>query len=147
MDSGEEINLDFLRNENRDDIKLYEEIQNNQNSGELNYFGFDAAGCDQSLNSIFSRKINPYATLLRNHNGPIKRNYKLEKVYEDALSQYEKKLSALLCKPNNEERELQNLLIKLYALEENEPKKTYYKNLLLECNKKCDLGLSKILVP
>ncbi|MDW7773258.1 MAG: hypothetical protein SCH71_10250 [Desulfobulbaceae bacterium] len=146
MDFDDQIDFDFLQKNNLDDIKLYEAVQNKGHTGELNYFGFDASGFERSINTIFSRTVNPYATLLRNHRGPIKQNYKLEKVYKDALSRYENELRGLLSKRNGNKRELPNLLIKLYALEENEAKKNYYKELLVEINSKSGLGLSKLLV-
>jgi hypothetical protein len=63
--------------------------------------------------------------------GPIKYNYKLEKIYDDALATYEK--------------DFLNSLIKLYALEENKSKKQYYRELLLMLDKKFDMGLATFL--
>ena len=138
MDFKDQVDFDFLREDNQDDVKLYEEVRNMSDSGMLNYFGFDAPGYERSKNRASSWDVNPYAALLRNHRGPIKRNYKLEKIYFDVLAIYEKQLSKLLTKKSPHERELSNLLIKLYALEENKSKKKFQQIMkLLKYRRRC----------
>lgn len=146
LDFEDQIDVDFLREHNQDDMKLYEAVQKVKESGELNYFGLDESGYQQSINTMFSRNVNPHVMLLRSYRGPIKHNYKLEKIYDEALAKYEKELSYLLASRNGQDRELSNVLIKLYGLEENESKKKYYKEHLSELNIKFNLGLSQMLV-
>jgi Sulfotransferase domain len=131
MDFESQIDFDFLREDNKDDIKLYNTVVKMNNSGNLNYVGFDHDGYERGLSTIYSKTVPPFVTLLKSYLGPIKNNYKLEKIYDDTLACYEKELS--------------NIVIKLYALEDNEEKKRQYKELLIELNNKFSLGLSSYL--
>ena len=142
----DEVDFDFLRADNKDDIMLYEAVQSAQHSGELNYFGFDASGYERSIIKMSSRCVNPYEKLLRNHDGPIKNNYKLENIFDKAVASYEKQLAKNITNEEMNTREFINLLIKLYALEENESKKISYKELLEKYNGEYGLNLSKLLI-
>ncbi len=120
MDFKNQIDFDFLQEDNKDDIKLYDTVMKMRNSGNLNYLGFDHDGYERGINTIYSKPINPYATLLKSYRGPIRYNYKLEKICNNALMRHKKELS--------------NTVIKLYALEDNETNKRQYKELLIKLN-------------
>mgnify|MGYP001816577853 FL=1 len=139
-----EIDFDYLKADNQDDIKLYETVQSAP-PGELNYFGFDAYGFEKCMIKMSSRYINPYGKLLRNHEGPIKCNYKLENVFYKAVANYEKQLESNLANEEKNPRELIYTLIKLYALEDNESKKKSHKELLEKYNRIYGLNLSVLL--
>jgi hypothetical protein len=144
LDFENQLDFDFLKEDNSEDIKLYQKIQKHHISDSLNYIGFDEEGFQKSIQKIFSRKINPNTTLLRNYKGPIKHNYKLEKIHDMVVEEYEKQLATQI----NAEKKAQGydtLLIKAFALEERKEQKEFYRSLLHDLNQKKHLGIENLL--
>jgi hypothetical protein len=144
LDFENQLDFDFLKEDNSEDIKLYHEIQKHHKSDSLNYIGFDEKGFQKSIQKVFSRKINPNITLLKNYQGPIKHNYKLEKIHDLVVKEYEMQLETLINAPQKEQG-YKTLLIKAFALEERKEQKDFYRNLLYDLNQKNHLGIENLL--
>ncbi len=142
LDFKNQVDFDFLREDNQNDIRLYEIVESMQHSHRLNYFGFDSSGFEQCIDIVIERQVNPFETLLKSHIGPIKHNYKVENIYNKVLARYEKDY---LKSTKRDQKNYPNLLIKLYALEDNIENKRYFREKLIELNGEFGLGLEKFL--
>lgn len=138
----DELDYDFLRNDNEQDIKLYDEILQSGQKNRLNYFEFDQHGFEKGIERISSRKFNPAASLLKSHTGPIKGNYKLENIYTEVLEDYRNEYAT---RQPEDTWSYQCLLIKLFALEDTVEEKRIYKKKLRELSHQMGWNLTGVI--